>query len=59
MYGVIERETNKTLNNIKKELKVRVVVTFTKLSKEIVEKACGRFRGRMEPVVYAIGDFFG
>ena len=58
MWGVVERETNKTHYNTEDELKPKVTSKFTSVNKETVGKACTRFSIRLEAVVEAYDKFF-
>ena len=41
VWGIVERETNKTPCNTKDELKARIMAAFTNLNKETVERPAG------------------
>ena len=58
VWGAVERDTNRTSCNTKTELVKRVKTVFSRLSKDTVRAACGRFRKRLEAVVDAEGGFF-
>ena len=58
VWGAVERDTNRTSRNTKTELVKRVKTVFSRLSKDTVRAACGRFRKRLEAVVDAEGGFF-
>ena len=57
VWGAIERVTNKTACPNKEELKARIRSAFADLDSGVVEKACARFRSRLEAVIQAGGDF--
>jgi len=58
VWGVAERDVNRTSHNTKQALKDRIVEVFNNIPKEDVVRACTRFRSRLEKVVAANGDFF-
>ena len=58
VWGVAERDANRTSHNTKEALMARIVEVFANIPKADVVKACSRFRSRIEKVVAANGDFF-
>ena len=57
-WGTGEWEINKIISNTKDELRARITAAFTRLNKETVRKACGRFVSCLEAVVEANGNFY-
>ena len=58
MWVIVEQEANKTLCNIKDELKARIIAPFTNLNKETIGKACKQFQSFLGAMVEAKFDFF-
>ena len=57
VWGVTERDVNKAPHNTKESLIAKIMEVFNDLSREEVARACNRFRGRLEKVIRANGDF--
>lgn len=57
VWGVCERETNKQPHNTLDSLKAKINQVMGDLDRDILAKACSRFRPRIEAVVEAGGDF--
>ena len=57
VWGVAERDTNRTPHNTKNALINSIMEVFSNFSREDVMTACCRVRGRCEEVVEAKGDF--
>ena len=58
VWGVAERDVNRTSHNTKQALKDRITEVFQNFPRVDVVKACSRFRSWLEKVVEANGDFF-
>ena len=58
LWGAVERQTNRSACNTKQELIDRIKAVFASLPKEEVQRACARFRGRLERVIDAKGAYF-
>lgn len=58
VWGVTERDVNRSSHNTKQALMDRIKEVFASLPRDDVVKACSRFRSRIEKVVAANGDFF-
>lgn len=57
VWGAVERHNNKSPCNTVNELKQRIQNEFNNLPKAMVEKACSRFRPRIEKVIANGGGF--
>lgn len=57
VWGVAERDVNRSPHTTKQSLITTIHEVFTNMSREDVKKACSRFRSRLEEVVAAEGDF--
>jgi hypothetical protein len=57
VWGVTERDVNRSPHNTKQSLITSIMKVFADLSREDVRRACSRFRSRLEEVVEARGDF--
>ena len=57
MWGVAERDTNRSPHNTKESLITSIREVFANFSREDLKRACSRFRSRLEEVVAAEGDF--
>ena len=58
VLSVVDQGTNKNPSKTKNELKAQITVKFNHFNKEIVGKACRRFRSCMEAIFEGNGDFF-
>ncbi|QQP38527.1 Transposable element tcb2 transposase [Caligus rogercresseyi] len=56
-WGMVENKTNKHSHNTHDSLKAAIVEEFANMKKDVVAKACGRFRHRLEMVVAADGGY--
>ncbi|QQP42506.1 Uncharacterized protein FKW44_017195 [Caligus rogercresseyi] len=54
-WGMVENKTNKHPHNTLDSLRAAIVEEFANMKKDVVAKACGRFRHRLEMVVAADG----
>ncbi|QQP50945.1 Uncharacterized protein FKW44_012122 [Caligus rogercresseyi] len=54
-WGMVENKTNKHAHNTLDSLRAAIVEEFANMKKDVVAKACGRFRHRLEMVVAADG----
>ncbi|QQP42402.1 Uncharacterized protein FKW44_017053 [Caligus rogercresseyi] len=52
-WGMVENKTNKHTHNTLDSLRAAIVEEFANMKKDVVVKACGRFRHRLEMVVAA------
>ncbi|QQP54953.1 Transposable element tcb2 transposase, partial [Caligus rogercresseyi] len=59
LLGMVENKTNKYAHNTLDSLRATIVEEFANMKKDVVAKACGRFRHRLEMVVAADGDYIG
>ena len=57
VWGVSERDVNRSPHNTKQSLITSIMEVFSNMSREDVKKACSRFLSRLEEVVAAEGDF--
>ena len=57
MWGVAEKDVNRSAHQSKESLITAIKEVFADLPREMVKKACSRFRSRLERVVTANGDF--
>jgi transposase len=57
VWGVSERDVNRSPHSSKQSLINSIMEVFASLSREDVKKACSRFRPRLEEVVAVKGDF--
>ncbi|XP_061516646.1 uncharacterized protein LOC133393851 [Anopheles gambiae] len=57
VWGVVERDTNRTSSNTKAELMAKIRSVFAALTRETVARACSRFRRRVEAVIEAEGGY--
>ncbi|QQP35990.1 Uncharacterized protein FKW44_020953, partial [Caligus rogercresseyi] len=55
--GLVENKTNKHAHNTLDSLSAVIVEEFANMKKDVVAKACGRFRHRLEMVVAADGGY--
>ena len=58
LWGVIERDTNRTSCNTMAKLKARITRCFKELLRDQVRSACARFRFQLEQVVEVRGAYF-
>ncbi|QQP55247.1 Transposable element tcb1 transposase [Caligus rogercresseyi] len=56
-WGMVEIKTNKHAHNTLDSLRAAIVEEFANMKKDVVAKACGRFRHRLEMVVAADGSY--
>ncbi|QQP52538.1 Uncharacterized protein FKW44_004719, partial [Caligus rogercresseyi] len=56
-WGMIENKTNKHAHNTLDSLRAAIVKEFANIKKNVVAKACGRFRHPLEMVVAADGGY--
>jgi DDE superfamily endonuclease len=56
-WGIVERDTNKHAHSTIDSLKTAIKDTVADINKDHVIRACSRFRGRIEAVIKAKGDF--
>uniref|UniRef100_A0A182X300 Uncharacterized protein n=1 Tax=Anopheles quadriannulatus TaxID=34691 RepID=A0A182X300_ANOQN len=56
--GAVEQNTNRTSSNTMAELMVKIRSVFAALPREIVARACSRFRRQVEAVIEAEGGYF-
>ncbi|QQP38207.1 Uncharacterized protein FKW44_018720, partial [Caligus rogercresseyi] len=54
-WGLVENKTNKHAHNTLDSLRAAIVEEFANMKKDVVAKACSRFRNRLEMVVAADG----
>jgi hypothetical protein len=57
VWGVAERDTNRSPHNTKESLITSIKEVFNNFPREDLKLACSRFRSRLEEVVAAEGDF--
>ena len=57
VWGVAERDTNRSLHNTKDSLIGSIKEVFTNFPREELVHACSRIRSRLEEVIDASGDF--
>ena len=57
VWGVAEKDVNRSAHQSKESLITAIKEVFADLPREMVKKACSRFRSRLERVVAANGDF--
>ena len=57
VWGVAERDTNRSPHNTKESLITSIKEVFNNFPREDLKLACSRFRSRLEEVVAAKGDF--
>ena len=57
VWGVAERDTNRSPHNNKQSLIDPIMEVFANFDRESVINACSRVRSRLEEVVEAKGDF--
>ena len=57
MWGVTERDTNRSHHNTKQSLINSILEVFANFDRESVINACIRVRSHLEEVVEAKGDF--
>lgn len=55
--GKVEMVSNAFFHATKDSLKATIVVSFKELKRAIIEKACGRFRGRVIEIIEAGRDY--
>ncbi len=55
VWGVVEREVNKVPHNTLDDVKTAAVEVMGHMDKDVLAKACGAFRSRLEAVVAAKG----
>lgn len=58
VWGYIENLTNRTSHNTKASLVIAIKEQFSAMPRALVQKACARFRSRLEQVVAAEGGYF-
>ncbi|QQP55306.1 Uncharacterized protein FKW44_008449 [Caligus rogercresseyi] len=56
-WGIVENKTNKHAHNTLDSLRAAIVEEFANMKKDVVAKACGRFKHRLEMVVAADGGY--
>ncbi|QQP53553.1 Uncharacterized protein FKW44_006066 [Caligus rogercresseyi] len=56
-WDMVENKTNKHAHNTLDSLRAAIVEEFANMKKDVVNKACGRFRHRLEMVVAADGGY--
>ncbi|QQP40550.1 Uncharacterized protein FKW44_014636 [Caligus rogercresseyi] len=56
-WGMVENMTSKHAHNTLDSLRATIVEEFANMKKDVVAKACGRFRHRLEMVVTADGGY--
>ena len=56
-WGYFDTCTNRHANNTKTSLIATMKVNFASLDRDMVIRACGWFKGRVEVVIEAGGDF--
>ncbi|QQP51450.1 Uncharacterized protein FKW44_012823 [Caligus rogercresseyi] len=56
-WGMVENKTNKHAHSTLDSLRSAIVEKFANMKKDVVAKACGRFRHRLEMVVAAGGGY--
>ncbi len=57
VWGVAERDPNRSPHNTKASLIASIKEVFSKFPREDLKLACSRFRSKLEEVVAAEGDF--
>jgi inhibitor of nuclear factor kappa-B kinase subunit alpha len=57
VWGVTERDVNRSPHNTRQSLITSIIKVIADLSMEDVRRACSRFQSRLEEVVKARGDF--
>ena len=57
VWGVTERDVNRSSHNIKQSLITSIMEVFANIPREGIIRACSKFRSRLEEVVAARGDF--
>ena len=57
VWSAVKRDANKTACNIKEQLISPIQASLASLSRDTVKRACQRFRGCIEAVIEAKGDF--
>ncbi len=57
VWGVAERDTNRSPHKTKASLIASLKEVFSKFPREELKKACSQFRLRLEEVLAAEGDF--
>ena len=57
IWSVVEREVNNYPHNTLASLKVKISEVMTNIDREVVTRACKKFRPRIEAVVEASGGF--
>ncbi|KFM74536.1 Transposable element Tcb2 transposase, partial [Stegodyphus mimosarum] len=58
VWGVVEKDANRTSSNTKAQLMYKVKTVFEALPRETVASACSRFRSRIKAVIDANGGYF-
>ncbi|QQP50766.1 Uncharacterized protein FKW44_011890 [Caligus rogercresseyi] len=56
-WGMVDNKTTKHAHNTLDSLRAAIVEEFANMKKDVVAKACGRFRHRLEMVVAADGGY--
>ncbi|QQP53485.1 Uncharacterized protein FKW44_005987, partial [Caligus rogercresseyi] len=56
-WGMVENKTNKHAHNTLDSLRAAIVEEFANMKKDVIAKACGCFRHRLEIVVAADGGY--
>ena len=57
VWSAVEREANRTACNTKEQLISRIQASFASLPRDTVKRASQRFRGHIEAMIKAKGDF--
>ena len=57
LWGVLEKDINRRPYNTMDELKTAIIAAMAAVPREDVIRACKRFRGRLEDVIQAKGNF--
>ena len=57
VWSTVERDTNRAACSTKEQLITCIQASFTNLPRDAVKRTCQRFRGRIEAVVRAKGNF--
>jgi inhibitor of nuclear factor kappa-B kinase subunit alpha len=56
VWGVVERDTNRTPHTTLKSLKAKIKEVMTSMNRNMVKRACGSFRKRLSTVIEKEGD---
>lgn len=57
VQGEFDNHTNRHPYNIKARLVASIAEVFATMDKDMVRSACSKFRGRIEAIIEANGDF--